>query len=161
MGKPRRQAITGLRSTVRVLSNVTADIYDSATGALIDHRATHNLVVSAGLSLIVALLAGTATVGVTHFGYGTGTTAVTASDTALATQLARDVVTQTSQSAGTLTVKYYLSSGTANGNTLGEVGLFNAATGGTMVARALLSPTITKTLAIQVVFTWSITFSAA
>lgn len=56
---------------------------------------------------------------------------------------------------------YYLGSGSANGNTLGEAGLFNAASGGTMFARVKLSPTIVKTSSIAVTFTWTINLGAS
>ncbi len=58
------------------------------------------------------------------------------------------------------TLKYYLAAGSANGNTLREIGLFTANTGGIMIARVLLASPIVKTASVTATFTWTINFSA-
>jgi hypothetical protein len=147
---------------VQVTDNVHIEVHDVVTGELLAEQTHRNLVVNAGLNLIRDFLDGDAPTAPTHFGYGTGTNAVTAGDTALQTQLARDVFTsKTGTNAQQQIFTFYLGSATANGNTLAEAGIFNAASGGTMLCRVKLSPTIVKTASIAVTFTWTINLGAS
>jgi hypothetical protein len=146
--------------TVTLDCNLRVEVRDAATGALLAEELLHNLVVNAGLNLIRDLLDGDAVAGLTHFAVGTGTTAVAASQTALVTETFRAAVSSRTSSAQSLSVKYYLPSGSANGGTLAEVGLFNAASTGTMFARAKLASTIAKTSSVTVTFTWAINLAA-
>lgn len=150
-----------MTDTVWLAANVLVVVQDATTGAEMTRQEQHNLVVNAGLNLIRDLLDGDAVAGITHFAVGTGTTAVTASDTALVTEVSRAAVAGRTSNAQQLVVSYYLPSGTANGNTLAEAGIFNAASGGTMFARVKLSPTIVKTASIAVTFTWTINLGAS
>ena len=151
-----------MRSQIDLTANVHVAVHDAVTGELLSEQTQSNLVVDAGLNLIRDFLDGDAPTAITHFGYGTGTNAVTAADTALQTQTARATLTS---KVGTVSKQwqatYYMSSTTGNGNTYGEVGLFNAASGGTMFARVKLSPTIVKTASIAVTFTWTINLGAS
>lgn len=149
------------RETVKLAANVAITVHDAETGAILEQQEAHNLVVNAGLNLIRDLLDGDAVAGITHFAVGTGTTAVSATQTALVTQVLRDTVTSRTSNAQQLVVSYYLASGSANGNTLAEAGLFNAASGGTMFARVKLASTIVKTASIAVTFTWTINLGAS
>lgn len=139
--------------------NVYIDVWDADTGQLLDRQEVHNLAVTAGRNLLRDFLNGDAVTGLTHFAVGTGTNAVTAADTALQTEVFRDALTKKTKDTVKLTCQYYLASGSANGNTLAEAGLFNAATAGTMYARVNLASTIVKTASIAVTFTWDLTFS--
>ena len=141
--------------------NVHVSIIDAKTGDLLQKQTHHNLVVNAGLNLIRDLLDGDAVNGLTHFAVGTGTAAVLATDTTLGNEVSREAVTLRTSNAQELVISYYLASGTANSNTLSEAGLFNAASAGTMFARVKLSPTIAKTSAIAVTFTWTINLGAS
>ena len=146
---------------VNVSANVQVTIQEAATGAILSQQEHKNLVVSGGLDLVRDLLDGDAVAGLTHFAVGTGTVAVAASQTTLDTEVYRDTVTQRTSGSQQLVVSYYLSSLSANGNALAEAGLFNAASGGTMFARVLLSPAISKTSAIAVTFNWTINLGAS
>jgi hypothetical protein len=146
---------------VRVTDNVHVQVHDAATGELLAEQTHRNLVVNAGLNLIRDFLDGDAPTAPTHFGYGTGTNAVTAGDTALQTQVARATFTTKTSNAQQQVFTFYLGSATANGNTLAEAGIFNAASGGTMLCRVKLSPTIVKTASIAVTFTWTINLGAS
>ena len=150
-----------MHHTISALANVSIDVVDADTGELLHHQEQHNLVVDAGLDVLCSFLAGEAPATVTHFAVGTGTTAVLGAQTTLTTEVEREAITVATTASKTVTIKYYLSSATANGNTLAEIGLFNDATTGDMFARALLTPTIAKTSSIAVTFTWQITFAAA
>lgn len=150
-----------MNAQVNVSANVQVTVQDAATGAILAQQEHKNLVVSGGLNLIRDLLDGDSVAGLTHFAVGTGTTAVASSQTTLGNQVFRDTVTQRTSNAQQLVVSYYLASGSANSSTLSEAGLFNAASGGTMFARVLLSPVINKTAAVAVTFNWTINLGAA
>lgn len=128
---------------------------------LVGFERKRNLTVDAGLNFIRDLLNSGSATGITHFGYGTSSTAVAASDTALIAQVARDTVTAKAASSKTLTVTYFLNTTSGNGNTLREVGLFSAAVAGSMYARAILASAIVKTSSISVTFTWTLSWSAS
>jgi hypothetical protein len=147
--------------TVGLQTNVTVTVHDASTGEVLGEQRAHNLVVNDGLNLIRDLLEGTATGPITHFALGTDSTPVTASDTALGVEVFRDVLAGTTANAQQLVLSYYLNSADANGNTLSEAGLFNAASAGTMFARVALSPPIAKTAAVAVSFFWTINLGAA
>jgi hypothetical protein len=120
-----------------------------------------NLVVDAGLNLLRDRLAGTSSAYATHLAVGTGTTAASAAQTTMVTEVFRDALTSTTTASKAVTFKYYLASGSANGNTLQEIGLFTASSGGTMIARAVLVSPIVKTASVTVTFSWTINLSAS
>lgn len=116
----------------------------------------HNLVVNAGKDMLRDLLFGDVLGGLTTFKVGTNATAVVVGDTALNTSVFSDVLTARTKSSQSLTVKYYLGTLSANGNTLREAGIFNAST--TMYARVVLGSPIVKTSSVIVTFTWTLTW---
>lgn len=126
----------------------------------------HNLAVDDGLNLIRDFLGGDAVTALNRFAVGTGTTAESASDHTLVAEVFRDQFTKvTKTGTGQLEVKYYLSSISANGNTLAEAGLFgNGATdakdSGTMLARVTY-PGDPKTSAEAWTYTWTLTLEVA
>lgn len=143
---------------VRCLSNLFVEVEDLRTGA-VERQETHNLVTTAGLNLVRDRLNASAVAALGWLAIGTGTTAVSAADTELDTETLRGAFTSTTASAGKLTIKYYLDGATGNSTTLAECGLFNAASTGTMYARALLASTIAKTSSKAVTFTWEISWT--
>lgn len=142
-------------------ANVLIAVHDAATGAELSRQVQHNLVVNAGLNLIRDLLDGDAVAGITHFAVGTGAAAVAAGDTTLSTEVFRAAVTSRTSNAQQLVVSYYLASGSANGNTLTNAGLFNSASSGTMFARVKFASSVVKTSSIAVTFTWTINLGAS
>lgn len=148
--------------TLRLGANILIEAHDVETGELIHSEEVHNLVVTAGRNLIRDLLSGTSTAELSHFGVGTSSTAVSASDTDLGAVIGsgRDAITSFTSASGSLAVKYYLNSSTGNGSTLREAGIFNASSGGDMFARAVYSA-IVKTSSITVTFSWLISISAS
>lgn len=141
--------------------NVTIEVHDAATGELLRREQKHNLVTLVGRNLIRDFLNGTPATGTTsHFAVGTGSVAPTANDTTLGAEVLRDVVTKRTPDSGKLSVQYYLASTAANGSTLQEAGLFNAASGGTLIARVTYQA-IAKTASITVTFTWDININAS
>lgn len=147
--------------TIQLPVNVTIEVHDTNTGELLHQEQQHNLVTLVGRNLIRDFLNGTPATGtISHFAVGTSATAPTANDTTLGAEVLRDVVTKRTPDAGKLTLQYYLASTAANGNTLQEAGLFNAASGGTLIARVTYQP-ITKTASITVTLTWDVVISAS
>lgn len=122
---------------------------------------THNLVTTAGKTVIANRLAGLSAVPVLGwFAIGTGVAEPVMSDVLLGAEILRAPLTNLTLTApGVLTATYYLDTSTGNGSTLGEIGLFNVVTANTatLIARALLSPVIAKTSALAVTFTWTVT----
>jgi hypothetical protein len=121
----------------------------------------HNLVVSAGLAYIASRMRD-ATAGVmSHMGVGTGTTAAAAANTALETALgARVALTSTTLVTTTVAndaVQYVATFGAGvSTGAITEAGIFNAASGGTMLCRttfAVINKGALDTLAI----TWKVT----
>lgn len=147
--------------TVALDVNLAVEVNDADTGELLHREELHNLVVDSGLNLIRDLLDGDAPAGLTHMAVGTGSTAAAAGDTTLGTEVYRGAVTQRVSTSKTLVVKWFVSSTQANGSTLAEAAIFNASSGGTMFARAVLATTIAKSSAITVSLTWTINLAAA
>ncbi len=116
-----------------------------------------NLVVDAGRNLVRDFLANDAPTGLTHIAIGTDATAAAAGDTALGTEVHRAAFTSTPVKNNLeLVLRLYVGTGTANGNTITEAGLFNDPSAGTMLARAILSTPIVKTSSIAATFTWTL-----
>ena len=72
----------------------------------------------------------------THIAVGTGTSTPLVSQTTLDSEVLRENVFSTESPANNkLLVSMFLDTTEANGNTIGELGIFNASSGGTMVSR--------------------------
>lgn len=148
--------ITG---SVATRVNVCVESVDARTGEVLARRWKHNLVVAAGLNILRDLIYGDGTT-LTHGAVGTDNTAAAAGDVALGSEAFRDVISQRTKGEGGLTLKFVVGSQSANGLTLREAGLFNAASGGSLYAR-VIPEAVEKTDAILVIYTWGITFEAA
>lgn len=151
--RPRR-----MQDGLRLRGTLVIEAKDAATGRLVSRQILSNLTVLAGRNLIRDFLNGDAVTGLTHFAVGTGTTAPVAGDTTLGAEQFRDVITTLTKDAAKLTVTYYLASGSANGNTLTEAGIFTTDVDGTMYSRALYTG-IAKTASIAVTYSWDLTFT--
>ncbi len=129
-------------NNLTVKGQYTFEIFDKE-GNLRDSWKSENLVVNGGLAFITGLLGGTGTVP-TYIALGTDDTAVAGSQTALVAEitdsgLARATGT-VSQETTTVTDDTFqiTKTFTATGSkTIEEVGIFNAASAGTMLSRAL------------------------
>jgi len=119
---------------------------------------TNNLVVTAGKEWVADRMADANTV-MTHMAIGTGTTAAAAGDTALGTQLDRNALTT---SGGTVTnneIEYACTWAAGDGTgAITEAGIFDASTGGDMLARTVFS-VVNKGAADSMTITWTITVS--
>ena len=144
-------------------AGITGNVQVTQTvdGVVVHRQIVRNLVVDGGLNLIRDRLAGTSSLYVTHLAVGTSATAASAAQTTLVAEVFRNSLTETiGSTTKQVQYKYYLSASEANGNTLREIGLFTAASGGTMVARAVLASTIAKNSSTTVTFSWTLNLSA-
>jgi hypothetical protein len=143
---------TGLRG------HINLKLYDKL-GNLKSEIDKANVVVTAGKNFTAAWLAA-ATQAVPFMNYialGTGTTAATAGDTALETEIGTRVAGTISSSTSVWTNQATFGPGVSTG-AITEAGVFSAAAAGTMLAR--------QTFAVQnklagdtIVFTWNVTLS--
>ncbi len=145
------------RAGVAAMANVCVETVDVRTGRRLSRSWRHNLVVDAGLDLLRDLVYGDAET-LSHCGVGTDATAPAAGDVALGAEVFRDQLSQRTKQSAELVIKFVLGSQQANGETLREAGLFNAASGGTMYAR-VTPEEIGKTDAILVIFTWTLSWA--
>lgn len=122
-------------------------LVDTATGETVYEAVIENTVTDAGLDRYVELMAGLSTAYVTHMAIGDGSAtspgscaATTGTETALGNELTRTTVTATKQ--GTGTVRFSASFTPPSGSTWSvcEAGLFDAASGGTLIARITFGP---------------------
>ncbi len=147
------------REGIKVTGNVHARLFN-ADGQLTDERRGHNLVVNAGLAFIADQLSTTpGGTKMTHMEVGSGTTNPAAGDTALETAIDRNAVTSLTDSGAVLTAVGTWSAGDGTG-AITEYGLFNAGSGGTMLAR-FEDSVINKGASDTLVVTWTFTFAAA
>ena len=150
-------------NTMNESIKVTGRIKVELNGQVIEDRA--NVVTTAGKTALATLLAGSAAANtlVTHIGFGSGTTAAAATQTALVTELtgggyARVAVTRSNPTAGVIEYQATLT-GITTAVTVQEVGLFNAATAGTMFARQLTGAVALSSASDSLQITWQVTFS--
>ena len=157
----------------KIDQNVTIDVFHvgSEYPLLMERITGKNLVVNAGLNIIRNVLAQPDSAIRqsflrVYFHWGSGTTAPGATQTALITPGAGDPQVITEANDGTnyqITYKYYMPSGTANGEDLKEAGLFfgNTAGDNTLFSRVLIDPFIAKTVDKAITFTWVHTITAS
>lgn len=91
---------------------------------------------------------------------GTDGTTTSDSTTALGTEVYRDEITRKIPLDSGLILQLYVPQDQANDNTLRECGIFSAAAGGTLWARATYVE-IPKAITISVIYNWTITIAAA
>jgi hypothetical protein len=136
--------------------NVTVEVHDAVTGALVSSEQIHNLVTLAGRNLVRDALNGTKTttaMAITAVAVGTEQTAPSSGQTGLSTQVNTGGISQRVVSSGVLTIQRYLGSGDANGNSISEAGIFCDSV---MFARVTFAP-VAKTTSVTLTITWSVT----
>lgn len=121
-----------------------------------------NLVVNTGLAFIASRMRDATAAAMSHMAIGSGTAAAAAGNTALGTELGRVALTSTTIVTTTATndsIQYVatFNAGTGTG-AITEAGLFNAASGGTMLSRTVF-PVINKGESDTLTITWKITIA--
>ena len=105
-------------------------------GNVKDERNIKNLIVDSGLNFICDRMKNDETA-MTHMALGSGSTAAAASDTSLGSQLgSREALDSDTVSSNTITYVASFEAGDATG-AVTEAGIFNAASGGTMLCRTV------------------------
>ena len=118
----------------------------------------NNLVVAAGKDWVAGRMADAGTI-MTHMAIGTGSTAAAAGDTALETEADRNALTTSGGTVSSNTITYDCTWPPADGTAaITEAGIFDAATGGTLLARTVF-PVINKGAADSMTISWVITIS--
>ena len=148
------------KDKIRLHGKVTVRVFDAKTMDLLQSLSIENLVVNAGLQETLDLLFG---LGGTVFGYlavGSDNTAPAAGQTTLGNEIVRSDFDECSRSGQVVTASTWFGASEGNG-TWRESGLFNAASAGKMLARALFDPVITKDATKVVQVEWSITASSS
>jgi len=129
-------------------------------GKKIEERKVKNLVVNSGLNHIADQLSDSPDESaMSYMAIGTGTTAPTSSDTALESEVARVALTSKTDSGSELTYVGEFGEGVGTG-AITEAGIFNASSGGTMLARQVFSA-INKGASDTLRIEWTISFSAS
>jgi len=139
-------------------------LYDEF-GSLKDERHFDNLIVDSGFEGVAYRIAphngAAANSPWNYIAIGTGSTAPAAGDTALVSELTRlqdATATYTTTSGKQLQLQVSFGPGVGTGN-IAESGLFNAASGGNMLARQTFT-TISKGASDTLTVTWTITLSS-
>ena len=121
-----------------------------------------NLVVNQGLNFIRDVMIASTTGSITHTQPGTSSTAVAASDTALGGAIGSRLAAADRYSGGTgiINIDTFYTAGDNNGS-WAEVGAFTASSGGSMIARKILSSTFTKATTNTALLAWTFTMTSS
>ena len=129
-------------------------------GKVKETRQLKNLVVDDGLEFICSRMAGNTPSVMSHMGVGSGTTAAAAGQTDLVSILgSREALDSTTASGNTVTYVCNLEAGDGTG-AITESAIFNAATGGTMLARVTF-PVVNKAADDTMNITHTLTITAS
>ena len=128
-------------------------------GNVKDERNIKNLIVNTGLNFICDRMKNDETA-MTHMALGSGSTAAAAGDTSLGSQLgSREALDSDTVSSNTITYTSSFEAGDATGSVT-EAGIFNAASGGTMLCRTVFA-VVNKGADDSLSVTWTITLTAS
>ena len=129
-------------------------------GNIKDTREVDNLVVNTGLDYIASRMKDATATAMTHMGLGSGSTAAAAGDTDLGSLLgSREALDSTTVTSNAIEYVASFEAGDATG-AVTEAGIFNAASGGTMLCRTVFS-VVNKQANDSMTVTWAITLTAA
>lgn len=128
-------------------------------GNVKDERKIENLIVDAGLNFICDRMKDDETA-MTHMALGSGSTAAAAGDTALGSQLgSREALDSSTVTNNQIVYVASFEAGDATG-AVTEAGIFNAASGGTMLCRTVFS-VVNKAADDTLTVNWTITLTAS
>ena len=145
---------------IPITGEVYLELLDE-NGELKMEQRVSNLVVDAGEAHIADRLSTTPTGNaMSHMAIGTGSTAAAFGDTALGAETDRNALTSATDSANVVTYVGTWNAGDGTNAALREAGIFNAASVGTMLARAVYA-NIDKQAADTLTITWTVTIGTA
>jgi len=129
-------------------------------GKVKETREIDNLVVDAGLDFIASRMKDATATAMTHMALGSNSQAAAHNDTALGSQLgSREALDSTTVTSNAVAYVASFEAGDATG-AVTEAGLFNAASGGTMLCRTVFS-VVNKLADDSMTVTWTVTISAS
>jgi hypothetical protein len=149
-----------LNDNIGIKGEVSLVCVDTRTGKVKAKREINNLVVQVGKDLVAAVFAGLSADTVTHVEMGTNTpaTPVSSSQTSLVDPLSPRVSVTSTVNTGPASIVYEAEFGPGDATgSVGEAGLFTAASSGTMVARTTFS-SIPKGADDKIIVTWTLLF---
>ncbi len=146
----------GVLEAFRIRGHVLVELRGE-DGELRERREVDNLVVDAGKAQIAQRMIDATTAVPTHMAVGTGSTAPAAGNTALGTEIDRNALTSNTRSTNVETLVGTWAAGDATNAAIAEAGIFNAASAGTMTARATFTA-INKGASDTLTITWTITY---
>jgi hypothetical protein len=128
-------------------------------GNIKDERLIENLIVDTGLNFICDRMKDDETA-MTHMALGSGSTAAAAGDTTLGSQLgSREALDSSTVTNNQIVYVSSFEAGDATG-AVTEAGIFNAASGGTMLCRTVFS-VVNKAADDTLTVNWTITLTAS
>lgn len=134
---------------------MTGRLEIALNGALV--KEVPNLVVTSGKNYVASRMYDTSKNAMSHMAVGSSSTSPAAGDTALGSELDRQLLVSTTVSGNTVTYVATFDPGEGTG-ALTEAGLFNAASSGDMLCRTTFS-VINKGSSDSMTITWVITVS--
>lgn len=123
------------KAQFKVTDNVTIKRIDNITGEVLDEETFHNLIVDNGLTRIADLIGKQSTSGFDYIGIGTDNTAPANGNTALGTEVERELASISKPATNQVKYVKVFTFGTGVSHTITEAGLFDAASSGTMLNR--------------------------
>lgn len=144
-----------ITDAIKLTGDVTIQLFNP-DGSVKDKREIKNLVVTTGKQFIASRMTGTTTV-MSHMAVGAGTTAASASDTALQSELGRVALASGTTVGAVTTYAASFPAGTGTG-AVTEAGILNAASGGTLLCRTVFA-VVNKGVDDAMSITWAITVS--
>jgi hypothetical protein len=134
-------------------------VLTSGTGVVKEVREVPNLVVQTGLDFIASRMEGVSSDVMSHMAVGETNTTPSNGDTTLLAEVAASRTALTSTSVSTDAVTYTTTFGPGVGTgALVEAGIFNAASGGTMLCRTIYA-VINKGAADSLTISWTVTIN--
>ena len=149
-----------LHDRLPVRGHVLLELY-GPDGRLKETRETDNLVVDAGEAHIADRLSSSPSgAAMGWMAIGTGATAAAFGNTALGAEIDRNATTSITDSANVVTYVGNWAAGDGTNSAITEAGIFNAASTGTMLARAVFAA-INKGASDTLAITWTVTIGTA
>ena len=142
------------------LSGQLTIVLRDKNGNVKEERTEENLVVTTGLGYIASRMKDASATAMTHMALGSGTTTAAAGQTDLVTLLgSREALDSTTVTANAVAYVASFEAGDATG-AVTEAGIFNAASGATMLCRVKFD-VVNKAADDTMTVTWTITVSAS
>jgi len=145
--------------TFKFVENWKIQKVDSVTGEVLETREFCNAIVDSGLERMARMCMGDSAVYFRALVIGTGSTAVTTSDTALETEFTRELATLSYEADCIAKFSKTFTFGSGVSESITEAGILdNETSGGVMLARTVF-PAIEVSSSIDLIFNAEITFA--